>query len=278
MRMIKKCPKCDLNYILDGGEICISCRPIKKEIKLPKPRAEGNIAFKCNYCDGGKNDEQIGYVGVCSKQNIKENIEIKNRSWCSNVDCGCKKFLDGKLPYEQIVRPCYESAMFTDWKAEAGTNTKDGERKGKCRKLQKNVKNGLCILTTVLPNTVEEERIILGVFIVNVFEEGDEDCAEGFVQCTSKYKIKLSLAESKKMLFWNYYFNPNSPTKAHIGTGLFRYIDDYQSAQILRDIVEIKKDTPDSTLAKELLEEYCRIKSLDITQVPQKNGTLLRKE
>lgn len=34
-----------------------------------------NIAFKCNYCDGGQEDNGIGYIRACSDKMIEYNIE-----------------------------------------------------------------------------------------------------------------------------------------------------------------------------------------------------------
>ena len=42
--------------------------------------------------------------------------------------------------------------------------------------------------------------------------EGDNR-DEGYVTTSSKYKISLTQKEAKKILFWNYYHNENSPEK-----------------------------------------------------------------
>lgn len=48
----------------------------KGEIK----KVDSNIAFKCNYCDGGADDNGIGYKSVCSDKIINYNINIaKNK-------------------------------------------------------------------------------------------------------------------------------------------------------------------------------------------------------
>lgn len=56
---------------------------IKVKIKV-YPRA--NIAFKCNFCDGGHSDEQVGFNGVCSDDVIRNNIELEKRTcrYCAN--------------------------------------------------------------------------------------------------------------------------------------------------------------------------------------------------
>lgn len=288
---MKKCPLCDLNYIEDDEEACEICRPkastyklrrSSRSIGIPKPKEEGNIAFKCNYCDGGKSDIQIGYAGVCSRDNIKENIEVKKRTWCTDSECKCQKYLNGQIEYEQLKNDgflCYESRVLIDWKASAGEDRKEGERRGRNRKLSKDVSGGLCVLTAITPEMTEEkERIIFGVFISDKFEEGEDGVVSGFVQCTSDYKIKLTPSESKKIKFWNYYFNQNESATASWASGLFRYIDNYQSAQILYDIAQIKKDTADEDLANRLFAKYCKLKNLNPTQIPDNNGALTRTE
>ena len=283
----RKCPICELNYIEDNVDACLVCRPAQQPIYRksksssysPKKPEEGNVAFKCNYCGGSKDDTQIGYAGVCSKNNIRRNIEIEKHKWCCYSECECFLFLDGKLPYEKLKDNnalCYESHILVDWKMSAGENISEGERKGTKRKLSKSINGGLCILTTNMPEEKnEEKRLIFGVFISDKFEEGKENLS-GFVQCTSKYKIKLSADEAKKILFWNYYKNKVNSENPRWGSGLFRYIDDCISAQILRDILSIKMGTLDEVLANEILDYYCKIKGLDREAIPRRSGALAK--
>ena len=252
--------------------------PIKKTARKTYKRE--NIAFKCNYCDGGASDKQIGYAGVCSKNMIKHNIIEAKRTWCSSEQCECSRFLNGELTYKDLCEIydannflCYESGMLINWKASAGTDVKNGKM-DKPRKLKKVQKNSLCILTTVAPNTLETDRMVFGVFLVDKSYEGD-DQAEGYVTTDSKYKLKLSPAEANKILFWNYYKNQKDEERASWASGLYRYINDIISAQILRDIVEVKKDTSDAELAKKFFEYYCEVNGIDIDSLPENNGALL---
>ena len=50
--------------------------PAKKSAKKSYKRE--NIAFKCNYCDGGASAAQVGFSGVCSKNIIKYNIKRRS--------------------------------------------------------------------------------------------------------------------------------------------------------------------------------------------------------
>ena len=257
---------------------------MKEKISIKKPARKTykreNIAFKCNYCDGGASGKQIGYAGVCSKNIIEHNIVEAKRTWCSSEQCECNKFLNGELTYKDLCEIydannflCYESSMLINWKASAGTDVKNGKM-DRPRKLKKVQKNSLCILTTVKPDSIETERMVFGVFLVDNSYEGDEQ-AEGYVTTDSKYKLKLAPDEANKILFWNYYKNQKDEEKAAWASGLYRYINDIISAQILRDIVEVKKDTSDAELAKEFFEYYCEANGIDTDSLPANNGALM---
>jgi len=127
-----------------------------KEVFCMKKIDKPCIAFKLNYCDGGKNSERIGFYGICSDSVIKYNIKIKNRRWCSNEDCACRQYFDEKISRDDLEEnwdeeigsnyfSCLESQAFRDWYFNAGNNSD-----GKPRPIR-GAKNGhLCIFTTVV--------------------------------------------------------------------------------------------------------------------------------
>lgn len=244
------------------------------------PRA--NIAFKCNFCDGGKSDEQIGFHGVCSDDVIYNNIEVEKRTWCSSDESACRQYLEGEKTRSELEDicnnggfVCYESQMLRDWRALAGI-VQTGEKKGQPMRLNQVQNNSLCVLTTRDPNSNERERYIFGVFLVDETYEGDNR-DEGYVTTKSKYRIKLSPSEAHKMLFWNYHANNNQPEVARWSSGLHRYFEDEQAIQILQDIKTIKNGTKDQELASEFLDYFARINNIDIGNIPEKNGALYRK-
>lgn len=243
------------------------------------PRA--NIAFKCNYCDGGKSDVQVGFNGVCSDEMIKNNIEIEKRTWCCSEDCECGDYLVGRITRAELDSihneggyVCYESQMLREWKALAGI-VQRGERIGQPMKLNRVQNNSLCVLTTRLPNSAEKDRFIFGVFLVDETYEGDNS-EEGYVSTKSKYKIKLTPEEARKMLFWDYHANDNQPEVPVWSSGLHRYFEDEQAIQILKDITLLKKGTGDENLANEFLIYFSKTNNIDIDLVPEKNGALKR--
>lgn len=238
-----------------------------------------NIAFKCNYCNGGNKQNGIGFLCACSDDLIKYNIEVAQHSWCCNEEASCSKYYDGIIDRETLDRQnddggfvCYESQMLRNWAAFAGF-VLTGENKQKPMRLSKVQINSLAILTSREPYAPESDRFVFGVFLVDEAYEGDNR-DEGYVTTSSKYKINLTLKEAKNILFWNYYHNENAPEKVAWGQGLHRYISNIQAANILYDILMIKVGTKYEKLVKEFLDHFCDINALSINDLPSKDGAL----
>ena len=255
----------------------------RENIKKQKSYPKENIAFKCNYCNGGESDDCVGYKCACTDEMINYNIEVAQHKWCCSEESPCNQYYNGIIERRELDAyayaeddgfVCYESQMLRNWTAFAGF-VLTGDNKEKPMKLNKVQVNSLAVLTTREPYAAEKERFIFGVFLVDEAYEGDNR-EEGYVTTTSKYKISLSLDEAKQMLFWNYYHNENAPEKTAWGQGLHRYISDIQAASILYDIVAVKAGTEDEALAKEFLEYFCKINSIDSDALPVLEGALQR--
>ncbi|MEG0933861.1 MAG: hypothetical protein RSF41_09745 [Lachnospiraceae bacterium] len=238
-----------------------------------------NIAFKCNYCDGGKSAVQIGFEGVCSDEMIYNNIKIQNRTWCNSDDCACLHYLNHEISRKELDKSCtnggfvcYESQMLRDWKALAGI-VQNGEHKDEPMKLHQVQRNSLCVLTTRTPEMAEKERFIFAIFLVDDTYEGDGK-EEGYVSTQSKYKIKLSPKEATNLLFWNYHANGSKADVPAWNSGLHRYFEDDVAVQILRDISKIKEGSTEQQLATEFLDEFCRTNGIDKNDVGEPNGAL----
>ena len=227
---------------------------------------ENNLAFKCNYCNGGCSDNCLGYKGVCSDEQINKNIK-DGRAWCSKPSSPCYKYNQGIISRQELddlnisgAFVCYEARMLLDWKAEAGEDVDDnGVHKG--RRISNASTNSLAVLTTTLPSRSAKERIIFGVFITGIVDEGD-DFNTGYVKVQGDYRIELTPNEAKQLKFENYYKNSDGGTRW--GQGLYRYLKDSVCVQILKDIVDIKQDINEKEHAKRVLEYYCRIKGIRI--------------
>lgn len=257
-----------------------SIKSNKKEIKSV---VRENIAFKCNFCDEGKSDKQVGFSGVCSDEIIKYNINVAKAIGCCSDKCACGNYLKGEITRKELEELhkhgaiCYESKMLTEWKALAGIYQK-GAKKGTPMKLKCVQPNSLCVLTTRDPKAKkserkESERYVFGVFLVDETYEGD-NMDEGYVTTKSKYRLKLSPKEAHKILFWYYHANENKPEETLWGSGLHRYFKDEQAVQMLIDIANVKKGTDDEALATEFLEYFCQINKVDIKLVSKRSGAL----
>jgi len=244
-------------------------------------KKDGNIVFKCNFCDGGKSEQQIGFNGICSDETISYNIK-EHRGQCMDSPCYCyhnkkisRKELDASCENARGV--CYESRMLSDWKASAGFYKK-GEKRDTPKAIREAKVDSLCVLTTLIPNgpvkTPEEDRCIFAVFFVDNLCEGDEKQA-GYVCTKSQYKIKLSLQQAQRLRFWDYYVNIDSerPEIPKWGSSLHRYLENQQAAQILRDIAD-KVETPDKKLALDFLKHFCKVKDIDASNLGAPRGAL----
>ena len=247
--------------------------------KVVIKKTDSNIAFKCNYCDGGSNNGSIGYKAVCSDETIDYNINSAKNKWCSDPESNCYQYLQGNMSREELDLKinenkyvCYESKMLNEWRAYAAANS-NGENKEKSKKLRNVNPGSLVLLTTILPKEKEKGRLIFAVYLLQENYEIKYE-KEGFLGASDKYRIELSVEESKKLKFWDYYFNANNPEKISNSNGLYRYFNDIQAAQVLKTISEIKKGTSDEVLSTELLEHYCKIKDIDVNAIPELSGAL----
>lgn len=159
--------------------------------------------------------------------------------------------------------------IFTDWKVFIG-RIKSGKNKGEPRRLARMNLNSACLITTRSENELEENRKIIGVFMVDTNSSED-----GYIYSRSKYRIQLSDKESEKLLFWNYYLNKTDPQRIVWKSGRQRYFDNVWMAQILRDIVSLRKDSEEEKDAQQFFEYFCNINSINIEQLPEASGGLL---
>lgn len=236
---------------------------------------ECNLAFKCNYCDGGSNENSIGYKDVCSDDQIRYNIEVKRHSWCSSSECACCQYLHGEITREELEDKhatdgfvCYESSMLISWTAAAGEDLNENGSIHHGRRIQDAASDSLAILTTRRPEVKEEDRVIFAVFITGQADEGNE-LYSGYVVAKDDYKIELTPEEANKLLFWHYHKNTDGG--ARWSQGLYRYMKDTVAARILADIVQIKTGD-EKEHAQKVLQHYCELKGLDINNIPKADG------
>lgn len=261
--------------------------PAKSERK-PRTRTDRkdekeNVAFKCNFCDGGQNKHRIGFYAACSDKMIRYNIEVAKHRWCCDKTCDCFQYYKGRISRKtldqicaEVGSVCYESQMLRDWTASAGYALK-GDNRERPTKMNCVQKNRLAVLTSREPYEEEKDRFIFGVFLIDETFHGDDHDA-GIVEAHTRYRISLSRTEAHKMLYWNYYRNEGNPSNIQWSTGLYRYLNDHQAANILKDIAEMKKGTPDERLAVEIFNYYCSVNGMDPEGIDVPQGALVLKK
>ncbi len=232
-------------------------RPLSRQEQMY--REQGNLAFKCNFCDGGCSDSCIGFKGVCSPETIVYNIEKKQRKWCSSEGSPCSRYHKGELTYDQLSAMnedqfvCYEARMLNEWIANAGEDIND-DGTHKARRLMNAKSNSLAVLTTILPGSTE--RIIFAAFITDRVDEGDE-VNSGYVKADPEYTIELTPNEATQVKFWDYY--KNSDSSKRWGSRLIRYLSNDICTKILERIVEITTDDKKEQ-AKRILARFHHLK------------------
>jgi len=151
---------------------------------------------------------------------------------------------------------------------------KSGKEKGQPKRLARISQNSACLLTTRDSDVPEKNRRIIGVFMVTE-KFNIKQCADGCIPAHSEYRLRLSEQEAEKMLFWNYYVDTRYPHKMTWNTGRHRYFDNEWMAQILRDIISIKKKPQEIENAQRFFEYFCRMNQIDKEELPKPNGALM---
>lgn len=199
---------------------------------------------------------------------LKEQIWMRNERLIKNL-----KF----HPSAQAVFWCREEDLpmvFEDWNVSTGV-VKTGENKGRTNRPARLHQNSACLLTVRNPKEPEQNRRILGAFMVNTGFVG-KACEDGIIPAHEEYRIQLTEEEADTMSFWNYYVNEKSPKNMTWNTGKYRYFDNIMMAQILRDIVTLKKKASEKETAQRFFNHFCMINRIDKVALPKPNGSLMR--
>lgn len=219
------------------------------------------IAFKLNYCDGGKSDHIVGFNGICSDKIIRLN-QMMNRDWCTNPDCECSQYYNGQITRYELDKAwentrygnshCYEAAALRDRAFGAGSG----------RKINGAGNGHLCIFTTQIPDEQgilkQNERLVVFMGLIQeVIDSNDGD----LIYIDKNHFINFNLSEARQFKFWDIHSNKDKNNTLW-GSGLFRYFDDYEAIRFIKKAIEIKKH--DNAPAKEFLKYYCELHHLSL--------------
>ena len=115
----------------------------------------------------------------------------------------------------------------------------------------------------------ERDRFIFGMFIIDELFHGNSN-KSGYVKCNTDYHIELTPEESRRIKFWNYYRNKNTPERELWGTGLYRFISNNSIVAILSELINMRSnDKKDEAIR--FLAEFCRLNSLKMPNEGNQN-------
>lgn len=165
--------------------------------------------------------------------------------------------------------------VFSEWEASTG-KIKSGKSKGEPNRPARLGPISAVLLTKRTEEEEETERKILGLYMVDENYTGNLT-EEGKVPSHSEYKIQLTDEEADQMLFWNYYINKTYPDRTTWNSGKYRYYDNIWTAQILKDLIELRSGEESAKEAEDFLEYFCKMNELDKDNIPEAEGALKNK-
>ena len=259
----------------------LSTTPTPRTSKPRKNRT--NVVFRFTFCDGGATKTRMGFAGSCQEALLRQHVETEKVPSCSVKSGPCYRFVKGDIKRTELNRlgkaenfACSVNQLLVDWRVYTGL-TASGPNKGTPTRINYVHENSLCVLTT-LPGAdkTEAERVIFGVFVVGEIFEGSEGVS-GYIAPGNDYKIALTPQEAERLLYWNYFQAPESKTTTGPSWPASvpkRQCTDTISAQILRDIVELKRGTKQEDLAQRLFNYFCTLNNISVIDLPEPNGAL----
>lgn len=165
-----------------------------------------------------------------------------------------------------------KETVFNDWEVFAGT-IQSGKNKGNPNRPARLRPNSAALLTERDADQDETERKIIGLYMVHeTFSDSSID--DGIVFAHDNFRIKLTEDESEKMLFWNYYINKNYPHRTTWNSGRYRYFDNIWTAQIIKDLIDLRTEDEEIKQLKLFLEYFCSLNAIDIDNIPKPDGAL----
>lgn len=253
------------------------------EIVFPSEPSEGNVLFVFPDAFGPyltlvdqKTAVLVEKKNQKRKRERDKKLKLKKQQYHLEREARANKRKTRKIhPSSQSVFWCQPEELdniFTEWNIFTG-KIKSGQNKGQPRRLARVNQNSACLLTVREPDMPEKDRRILGAFMVDEIFSA-KMCVDGYIPAHSKYRLRLSEQESEKMLFWNYYVNKRYPHKMTWNTGRHRYFDNEWMANILRDIVSLKKEPQEKKCAQSFFEYFCQMNGIDKEALPKPEGSL----
>lgn len=141
--------------------------------------------------------------------------------------------------------------VFRDWAVDTGRYLSGGA-KGEPRVPDRLKPNSVCLLTRRPESGVEEEREIVGMFMVPEDFFG-EDCTDGRIPAHPAHRLVLS----RPMPFWNYF--QELKRKPRWGKTTFKYFGNGIMQRILFDCMEHSAGKEEEQVAQEFYQYFNRV-------------------
>lgn len=122
--------------------------------------------------------------------------------------------------------------------------------------------NSACLITECPQGKPEEERQIIGVFMVADEFEGKE-CKDGVIELHDTHKILLEEAD-EKLLYWNYF--PSATKAKKWGKMEMKYFTNLEMQHILNDMQKVIKDPTRQKVAEDFYQYFCEVNHLNLVE------------
>ena len=247
-----------------------------KRRNYPLKNTGRNYAIKCNFCDGGADNDRIGFAGLCSDAVREANTKRSKEIWCGNEQNPCRMYVKGLLTKEELLccykedrikngTPgfCNEVKILAEWRVGAGSNTRKGVRQGTRRAFPGAKPDSLCVLTTRDPYySTEADRYIFGAFIIEKVQAGDE-FSEGYLYGNEKLAISFNSTEAHQLQYYRYKRWDDNKEKVW-GNGLHRIFTDEEALDMLNAFIEVKKTSEGKEMAQRMKEHFLKYHPIDV--------------
>ncbi len=231
------------------------------------------------------NDQSaVDFVKIAQRKRRKEKMYNRIKKMQAMHSRNRRRFLEQKSAAQNKINPRSQAVfwckdheiekIFTEWSIFTGA-IKSGRREGEPRRLAQISQNSTVLLTARDTGGKEKNRRILGIFMVGE-NFNTAHCKDGYIPAHSEYRLNLTEVESKKMLFWNYYVNKKYPARTIWNTGRYRYFDNKYAAQILRDIIALRKGQQGKAHAQRFFEYFCQMNMIDTKELSEPEGALMK--
>lgn len=146
--------------------------------------------------------------------------------------------------------------IFSSWNVTTGCYL-SGYSKGEPRIPGRLKPNSACVVTECLPGMPEENRKVLGIFMVPDDFDGAA-CLDGQIQSHELYRIELE--EEQQLFFWKYFEPANRP--ANWGKTEFKYLSGEAVQAILYDILKMAPAQQRDSIAV-FYQYFCKLNQLE---------------